>query len=95
MKGCSGICNWILHPANPLTLFSDVVFERSKTTAILSDNEISHGLSRNVSGSVSITCQSIEDNIKDTLKKLRIANLNRVIINQISINSIRNKIVLL
>ena len=47
-------------------------------------------LSRNVSGSVSITCPSLEDNFKDTLKKLRIKNLNRVIISQININSIRN-----
>ena len=39
--------------------------------------------------------QSLEDNVKDTLKKLRIKNLNRVIISQININSIRNKIELL
>ena len=37
----------------------------------------------------------MEDNFKDTLKKLRIKNLNRVIISQININSIRNKIELL
>ena len=75
-----------------MTLFPDVAFVRSKTTAILNDNDISHSLSRNISGSVSITCQSVEDNFKDTLKKLRIKNLNRVIINQININSIRTKI---
>ena len=51
-----------------------------------------HGLSRNVSGPDFITCQSAEDNFKDTLKKFRIKNLNRVIISQININSIRNKI---
>ena len=78
-----------------MTLFSDVASERSKTTAILSDHDIPHSLSRNVNGSVSITCQSLEDNFKDTLKKLRIKNLNRVIISQININSIRNKIELL
>ena len=39
--------------------------------------------------------QSLEDNIKDTLKKPRIKNLNRVINSQININSIRNKIELL
>ena len=55
------------------------------------DNNISHSLSKNVSGSVSITCQSVEDNFKDTLKKLRIKNL----ISQININSIRNKTKLL
>ena len=71
--------------------FSDVAFERSKTTAILSDNDISPGLSRNKSESVSITCQFVEDNIK-TLKTLRIKNLNTVINSQININSIRNKI---
>ena len=75
-----------------MTLFPDVAFVRSKTTAILNDNDISHSLSRNISGLVSITCQSVEDNFKDTLKKLRIKNLNRVIINQININSIRTKI---
>ena len=48
-----------------------------------------------MSGPVFITCQSVEDNFKDTLKKLRIKNLNRVIISQININSIRNKIELL
>ena len=37
----------------------------------------------------------MEDNFKDTLKKLRIKNLNRVIISEININSIRNKIELL
>ena len=37
----------------------------------------------------------MEDNFKYTLKKLRIKNLNRVIISQININSIRNKIELL
>ena len=77
-----------------MTLFSDVAFERSKTTAILSDHDIPQSLSRNVNGSVSFTCQSLEDNFKDTLKKLRIKNLNRVIISQINIISI-NKIELL
>ena len=95
MRGCSGISNLIPEPAHPLTLFSDVASERSKTTAILSDHDIPHSLSRNVNGSVSITCQSLEDNFKDTLKKLRIKNLNRVIISQININSIRNKTELL
>ena len=94
MRGCSGISNLIPEPAHPLTLFSDVASERSKTTAILSDHDIPHSLSRNVNGSVSITCQSLEDNFKDTLKKLRIKNLNRVIISQINIISI-NKIELL
>ena len=56
---------------------------------MLSDNHISHSLPRNVSESVSITRQSAEDNFKDTLKKLRIKNLNRVIIRQINI--IKNK----
>ena len=95
MRGCSGISNLIPEPAHPLTLFSDVASERSKTTAILSDHDVPHSLSRNVNGSVSITCQSLEENFKDTLKKLRIKNLNRVIISQININSIRNKIKLI
>ena len=95
MRGCSVISNLIPKPAYPLTLFSDVASERSNTTAILSNHDISHSLSRNVSGSVSITCQSLEDNFKDTLKKLRIKTLNRVIISQININSVRNKIELL
>ena len=75
--------------------FSEVTLERSKTTAIVSDNDISHSLSKNKSGSVSITCQSVENTFKDTLKKLRIKNLNRIIISQIKINSITNKIELL
>ena len=95
MKGCSGISNLIPEPAHSLTLFSDVAFECSKTVAIPSDRNISHGLSSNVSGSVSITCQSVEDNFQDTLKKLRIKNLNRVIISQININFIRNRTELL
>ena len=95
VRGCSGISNLTPEPAHPLTLFSDVASERSKTTAILSDHDIPHSLSRNVNGSVSITCQSVEDNFKDTLKKLKIKNLNRVIVSQININSIRNKIELL
>ena len=92
MRGCSSISNLIPESAHPLTHFSDVASERSKTTAILSDHDIPHSLSRNVNGSVSITCQSVEDNFKDTLKKLRIKNLNRVIVSQININSIKNKI---
>ena len=95
MRGCSGISNLIPEPAHSLTLFSDVASRRSKTTAILSDHDIPYSLSRNVSGSVSVTCQSLEDNFKDALKKLSIKNLNRVIISQININSIRNKIELL
>ena len=78
-----------------MALFSDVASERSNTTAILSDHDIPHSLSKKVNGSVSITCQSLEDNFKDILKKLRLKNLNRVIISQININSIRNKIELL
>ena len=93
MRGCSGISNLIPEPTHPLTLFSDVASEHSKTTSILSDHDIPHSLSRNLNGSVSITCQSLEDNLKDTLKKLK--NLHRVIISQININSIRNKIELL
>ena len=95
MRGCSGISNLIPEPAYLFTIFSDVASERLKTTAILSDHGIPHSLSRNVNGSVSISCQSLEDNFNDTLKKLRIKNLNRVIISQININSIRNKIELL
>ena len=95
MRGCSGISNLIPEPAHPFPLFYDVASERSKTTTILSDHDIPHSLSKNVNGSVSITCQSLEDNFKETLKKLRIKNLNRVIISQININSIRNKIELL
>ena len=72
MKGCSGVSNSIPEPAHPLTLFSDVAFERSKTKAILEDHDIYHSLSRNINGSVFITCQSIEDKFKDTLKKLKI-----------------------
>ena len=94
-RGCSGISNFIPGPANPLTLFSDVASECSKTTATLCNNDISHSQFRNIGGLFSITCQSVEDNFKDKLKKLRIKNLNRVIISQISINSIRNKIELL
>ena len=90
MKGCSG--NLIPHPANSLAFFSDVSLERSETTAILSDMDISHSLSRNASGSDFITCQYVEDNFKDTLKKLRINNVNRVIISQINKSSIRNEI---
>ena len=96
VKGCSSIRN--LYQSLQIlssSLFSDVASERSKATATISYNDISHGLSRNVSGSLSITCQSVEDNIKNTLKKLRIKNLNRVIISPIKINSIRNKIELL
>ena len=78
-------------PAYPLTLFSDVAFERSKTTRILCDHDISHSLSGNINGSLSIICRSVEDDFKDALKKLRIKNVNRVIISQININSIRNK----
>ena len=95
MRGCSGISNLISEPAHPRTRFSDVASERSKTTAILTDNDISHNLSRNVSGSVPVTCQSVEENFKDTLKKLRIKNLNKAIISQTNINSTRNKIELL
>ena len=58
---CSDISNLIPEPAQHLTVFSDVASECSKTTTILSDGDISHSLSRNVSGSVFITCQSVED----------------------------------
>ena len=42
-----------------------------------------------------ITCQSVGNNFNDTLKKIRKKNLNRVIISQININCIKNRIVLL
>ena len=58
----------------------------------LSNHDISHNLAINITGSVSIICQTAGDNFKDTMKKLRVKNLNRVIISQININSIRNKI---
>ena len=90
MNFCSGKSNLIPELAYPFTFFSEAAFEFSKTTAILCDNDVSHGLSRNLSGSDFITCQSIEDNFKDTLKKIK--NLNRVIISQININFIRNKL---
>ena len=45
-----------------------------------------------MSGPDFITCQSAEGNFEDTLKKFRIKSLNRVIISEININSIRNKI---
>ena len=90
MRGCSGISNLIRESAYLLTLFSNVASEHSKTTAILSDHDFPLSLSTNVSGSVSITCQSLEDNFTDTLKKLRIKNLNSVIISQININFIGN-----
>ena len=95
MRGCSGISNLIRESAYLLTLFSNVASEHSKTTAILSDHDFPLSLSTNVSGSVSITCQSLEDNFTDTLKKLRIKNLNGVIISQININFIGNTIGLL
>ena len=95
MRGCSGISNLIPEPAHPLTLFSDVTSEPSKVTAILRDHDTPHSLCRNVNELVSITCQSLEDNFTDTLKKLKIKNLNRVINSQINISSIRNKIELL
>ena len=69
MRGCSSISNLIPESAHPLTHFSDVASERSKTTAILSDHDIPHSLSRNVNGSVSITCQSLEDNIEEIKNK--------------------------
>ena len=91
MSVCSGISNLITEPAHPSSFPSDVAFERSKTTPILSNN-ISHDLFRKMSGSVFITCLSVGDNFKDTLKKFRIKSLIRVIISQINISSIRNKI---
>ena len=42
-----------------------------------------------------ITCQSVGNKFNDTLKKIRIKNLNRVIISQINIISIKNRIELL
>ena len=95
VRGCSGISNLIPEPSHSLTLFSNVVSERSKTTTILSDHDIPHSLSKNVNGSVFYTFQSLEDKFKDTLNKLRTKNLNKIIISQININSIRNKIELL
>ena len=90
MRGCSGNSNLIAEPAHPLIRFCKAS-ERSKTTAILSAHDIPHSPPRNVNGSVSITYQSLKDNFKDTLKKLRIKNFNRVIISQINIKSVRNK----
>ena len=95
MKRCLGISNSIPEPTHPLTFFSGVELKRLKTKAILSNRDIFDSLNRNINGSVSNTCRSVEDNFKDTLKKLRIKNLKRNIISQININSIRNKIELL
>ena len=65
-----------------------------RATTIPRDS-IFHSLSGNVSESDFITCKSVEDNFKDTMKKFRIKNINKVIISQININSMRNKIELL
>ena len=59
-----------------------------KLQRFLHDNDITHDLSKNVSESVSITCQSVKDSFKDTLNKSRMKNLNRVVIGQININSV-------
>ena len=63
-------------------LLLDEAYETSKITAVHSNINVSLslGLSGNVTGLVSFTCRSVEDNFKDTLKKSRLENLNRVII---------------
>ena len=66
VQRCSDIRNLIPQSSHPLNLFSGVVFEHLKT-AILSDNDIFHGMFRNKSGSVSITLQSVKD--KGYIKK--------------------------
>lgn len=60
VRVCWSISSLMPEPTFPLTLFSDVASARSKTT----------------SRSDSITCQSVEDNFKDKLKKLRVKNLH-------------------
>ena len=63
--------------------------------AAIPRDSIFRSLSGNVSESDFITCKSVEDNFKDTIKKFRIKNINKVIISQINVNYIRNKIELL
>ena len=63
-------------------LLLDEAYANSKITAVHSNINVSLslGLSGNVTGLVPVTCRSVEDNFKDTLKKLRLENLNRFII---------------
>ena len=50
---------------------------------------------RNMRDRVSITTVASKDDFKTKLKDIRIANLNRIVISHININSIRNKFELL
>ena len=95
MKGCSDISNKQLELAHFLTLFCNIAFKISKSTAILSYNDIFHGLSGNLNGLIPATYESKERNSKNALNKLRIKNLNRVPISQITITSFKNKLELL
>ena len=60
-----------------------------------SEGTSNNSKTRNIREPLSITTVTSKDDFKTKLKDIRIANLNRIVISHININSIRNKFELL
>ena len=60
-----------------------------------SEGTSNNSKTRNMREPLSITTVTSKDDFKTKLKDIRIANLNRIVISHININSIRNKFELL
>ena len=95
-EGCSGITkNRILEPEHPLCPSSSDVMPKIATHNFSSKGTSNNSQIRNMREPVSITTVTTKNGFKTKLKDIRIANLNRIVISHININSIRNKFELL
>ena len=93
---CSSIeKNRILEPEHPLCSSSSEVMPNIAAHTFSSEGTSNNSKARNMREPVSINTIKANYNFKTKLKDIRIANLNRIDISHININSIRNKFELL
>ena len=85
----------ILEPEHPLCSSSSDVTPNIENHTFSSEGTSNNSKTRNMQEPVSITTVTSKDDFKRKLKDIRIANLNRIVISHININSIGNKFKLL
>ena len=71
------------------------VMPNTENHTFSSEGTSNNSKTRNMREPVSTTTVTSKDDFKTKLKDIRIANLNRIVISHININSIRNKFELL
>ena len=95
-EGCSCIeKNRILEPEHPLCSSCSDLMPNISVHTFSSEGTSNNSKTRNMREPVSINTVTTNDDFKTKLKDIRIANLNRIVISHININSIRSKLELL